>query len=382
MDAAQALADLTEISLADRGGALLDQDGGLLGRAREPRGPREVLAVRCGASRRGRRLSERTGPRDPARGLDSRGASSRAGDGTPDRRDAPARADGRADLLRPQALPPRAPPSREAEAARREGRDEAQLSAVGFATGSSPAGPLTVALRRARIERVELYADDGSMVSFHRRLARGGAAAAARARACPSRESAAGDDADLAAAIRERRCSRATSSSAPASAALLPRQVPLRDPPRPAAPRSASDRGAVREHEPDAVRLAAPELGAVPLAAAASLDSGLPFLIVRNEAKEYGTANRLEGAFEEGELRLPRRGRRDVGRRAPRGGRGAPRGRSRRPTAVCVVDREEGGADALARAAVRLRPLFRAGDLLQGQKTPANRMVEPQIRPC
>ena len=40
----------------------------------------------------------------------------------------------------------------------------------------------------------------------------------------------------------------------------------------------------VREHAPDAVRLAAPELGAVALAAAASLDSGLPFLIVRKEA--------------------------------------------------------------------------------------------------
>jgi orotate phosphoribosyltransferase len=33
-------------------------------------------------------------------------------------------------------------------------------------------------------------------------------------------------------------------------------------------------------------------------------------------------------------------------------------------TAVCVVDREEGGADALARQAVRLRPLFRASELL------------------
>jgi orotate phosphoribosyltransferase len=57
----------------------------------------------------------------------------------------------------------------------------------------------------------------------------------------------------------------------------------------------------VAEVEPGAVRLAAPELGAVPLAAAASLASGLPFLIVRSEAKRYGTANRLEGAFEPGE---------------------------------------------------------------------------------
>jgi orotate phosphoribosyltransferase len=42
-------------------------------------------------------------------------------------------------------------------------------------------------------------------------------------------------------------------------------------------------------------------------------------------------------------------------------------------TAVCVVDREEGGADALARVAVRLRPLFRASDLLAGEKPPEKR---------
>ena len=53
--------------------------------------------------------------------------------------------------------------------------------------------------------------------------------------------------------------------------------------------------------EPAAVRLAAPELGAVPLAAATSLASGIPFVIVRGQAKEYGTANRLEGAFSAGE---------------------------------------------------------------------------------
>ena len=33
--------------------------------------------------------------------------------------------------------------------------------------------------------------------------------------------------------------------------------------------------------------------------------------------------------------------------------------------AICVVDREEGGADALARHGVRLRPLFTASGLLK-----------------
>ena len=35
-------------------------------------------------------------------------------------------------------------------------------------------------------------------------------------------------------------------------------------------------------------------------------------------------------------------------------------------TAVCVVDREEGGVDELARHAVRLRSLFTASDVLSG----------------
>ena len=41
--------------------------------------------------------------------------------------------------------------------------------------------------------------------------------------------------------------------------------------------------------------------------------------------------------------------------------------------AVCVVDREEGGSDALARLGVRLRALFRAEELLELHKTAAKR---------
>ena len=128
---------------------------------------------------------------------------------------------------------------------------------------------------------------------------------------------------------------------------------------------------AVREHAPEAVRLAAPVLGAVPLAAAASLAGGMPFVIVRDEAKAYGTANRLEGAYEEGECVCL------VEDIVTSGGALVDAITAVREaglvvrTAVCVVDREEGGADALARQAVRLRPLFRAGDLLKGEKTPA-----------
>jgi len=127
----------------------------------------------------------------------------------------------------------------------------------------------------------------------------------------------------------------------------------------------------VKEHAPDATRLAGPELGAVALAAAASLQSGLPFIIVRKAAKEYGTAKRIEGPYEEGECICLIE---DV---VTSGGALLDSIEALRAaglvvhTAVCVVDREEGGADALARHAVRLRPLFRAGELLGNTKSPA-----------
>jgi orotate phosphoribosyltransferase len=127
---------------------------------------------------------------------------------------------------------------------------------------------------------------------------------------------------------------------------------------------------AVAEYEPDAVRLAAPELGAVPLAAAASLESGMPFVIVRGAAKTYGTGNRLEGPFEAGERVCLVE---DV---VTAGGAALEAVEALREaglvvsTVVCVVDREEGGADALARAAVRLRPLFSASEVKAATPTP------------
>jgi orotate phosphoribosyltransferase len=48
-------------------------------------------------------------------------------------------------------------------------------------------------------------------------------------------------------------------------------------------------------------RVAGIELGGVPLATALSLETGLPLLVVRREAKAYGTAKELEGLWEEGE---------------------------------------------------------------------------------
>jgi orotate phosphoribosyltransferase len=137
------------------------------------------------------------------------------------------------------------------------------------------------------------------------------------------------------------------------------------------APLAARLADLVAEHEPDADRLAGPELGAVALATAASLASGLPFLIVRKESKDYGTGNRLEGSFTAGERVCLVE---DV---VTSGGAALAAVQALREvglecrTAVCVVDREEGGVDELARHGVRLRPLFRAGELAASEKSAA-----------
>ena len=128
---------------------------------------------------------------------------------------------------------------------------------------------------------------------------------------------------------------------------------------------------AVQELEPEAVRLAGPELGAVALAASASLVSGLPFLIVRKEAKGYGTDNRLEGVYEEGEVACLVEDVVTSGGAAVAAIEALREASLQVRSTVCVVDREEGGTKALAKIGVELRPLFRVSELVEARKSAA-----------
>lgn len=56
-----------------------------------------------------------------------------------------------------------------------------------------------------------------------------------------------------------------------------------------------------RHVTPDTTRIAGAELGGVALAAAASMASGLPFAIIRNAKKDYGTQKMYEGKIEAGD---------------------------------------------------------------------------------
>jgi orotate phosphoribosyltransferase len=91
-------------------------------------------------------------------------------------------------------------------------------------------------------------------------------------------------------------------------------------------------------------------------------------VIVRDAAKDYGTANRIEGVFEPGECVCLVEDVVTSGGAAIEAVEALREAGLRVSNAVCIVDREQGGADGLARAAVRLRPLFRASEL---RKKPA-----------
>jgi orotate phosphoribosyltransferase len=105
------------------------------------------------------------------------------------------------------------------------------------------------------------------------------------------------------------------------------------------------------------------ELGGVPIATVLSQVTGLPARYVRKEPKAYGTARLAEGGPVDGvALTIVE----DVVTRAGQIIDSARRLRAegaRLLGAVCVVDREAGGAEALADEGIELRALFTMADL-------------------
>jgi orotate phosphoribosyltransferase len=109
--------------------------------------------------------------------------------------------------------------------------------------------------------------------------------------------------------------------------------------------------------------LAGPELGAVALVTAVSLQTGKPFVIVRKAEKDYGTKRLFEGRAEPGQRVVVVE---DV---VTTGGAALSAVERLRGSGLdvlalmCVVDREQGGAAAFAAADVPFVPLFTAAGL-------------------
>ncbi|MFI5911841.1 orotate phosphoribosyltransferase [Dactylosporangium sp. NPDC051541] len=114
----------------------------------------------------------------------------------------------------------------------------------------------------------------------------------------------------------------------------------------------------------DVARLAGPELGAVALAAAVSLETGLPFVIVRKQVKQYATGSAIEGELHPGERVLIIE---DV---VSSGGEALAAAQKLRAAGVTVVgvlaviDRQSGGGENINAAGMTFDALFRLDQLV------------------
>lgn len=105
------------------------------------------------------------------------------------------------------------------------------------------------------------------------------------------------------------------------------------------------------------------ELGGVPLATQLSQVTGLPTLFVRKAAKSYGTCQLAEGGVVEGRTILLVEDVVTSGGQVVESAEALRRLGAVITDALCVIDREAGGSEALAAAGIRLHPLFRMSEL-------------------
>lgn len=110
-------------------------------------------------------------------------------------------------------------------------------------------------------------------------------------------------------------------------------------------------------------RLAAPELGAVLLGGAVSMETGLPLILVRKEAKGYGTAKQLEGRFTAGERVTVIEDVVTTGGDSLRSIEALTNAGLDVIHLVVVLDRGEGGEENIREKGIPYSPLFRISDL-------------------
>ena len=112
-------------------------------------------------------------------------------------------------------------------------------------------------------------------------------------------------------------------------------------------------------------RIAGVVLGSVPLAAALSLATGIPYVMVRKEKKDHGTSKLIEGVLNKGDSVIVVE---DVITSA--GSSVSAIATLREAGAkvddiISVIDREAGGKEALKSISVTLTSLVKASDLLK-----------------
>ena len=114
----------------------------------------------------------------------------------------------------------------------------------------------------------------------------------------------------------------------------------------------------------DDEKLAGVALGAVPLVAVTSAETGRPYVIARKQAKEYGTGNRIEGRLDEGDHVVVLEDIATTGKSALDAVEALREAGAVVDRVLVVVDREEGASDLLADHDIELESLLTASDLL------------------
>jgi orotate phosphoribosyltransferase len=105
-------------------------------------------------------------------------------------------------------------------------------------------------------------------------------------------------------------------------------------------------------------------LGGVPLAAVASVESGVPYVIARKEAKDYGTANAVEGTLEEGDEVVVVEDIVTTGASAVEAVEKLREAGATVNEIIVVVDRQEGGREHVEGAGLKMHALTTAEELV------------------
>ncbi len=111
-------------------------------------------------------------------------------------------------------------------------------------------------------------------------------------------------------------------------------------------------------------KIAGVALGAVPLVAVTSVETGNPYVIARKEAKEYGTANRIEGGLADGEEVVVLEDIATTGQSAIDAVEALRAAGAVVNRVLVVVDREEGARGNIESHGVSFESLLTASDLL------------------
>lgn len=117
-------------------------------------------------------------------------------------------------------------------------------------------------------------------------------------------------------------------------------------------------------HVTDSVdRIAGAELGAVALAAATSMATGKPFIIVRNAKKDYGTSKPFEGVLNAGQTVLLVEDIVTSGGQVIEAAKVISQAGASVERIVAVIDRMEGGRENIEQAGFAFSSLFTKNDM-------------------